>query len=147
MAILKKSTKNKRWRGCEEKRNLLSCSWEWELVKPLWRTTRRFFKKTKARVTIWSSSPTPGHIPRQNHNSKRSEAFLITSFCLENQFFLSGKEAPGAPDKMYKSLSFFYDDSSVEKSFSPSSDSNRHDYVSPKWVSALGASSNYWELL
>ena len=27
-------------------------------------------KKTKNRATIWSSNPTPGHIPRENHNSK-----------------------------------------------------------------------------
>ena len=28
-------------------------------------------KKTKNRATIWSSYPTPEHIPRENHNSKR----------------------------------------------------------------------------
>ena len=28
-------------------------------------------KKTKNRVAIWSSNPTPGHISGQNYNSKR----------------------------------------------------------------------------
>ena len=28
-------------------------------------------QKTKNRVAIWSSNPTPGHISRQNYNSKR----------------------------------------------------------------------------
>ena len=27
--------------------------------------------KSKHRTTIWPSNPTPGHIPRENHNSKR----------------------------------------------------------------------------
>ena len=27
--------------------------------------------KTKNRTTIWPSNPTPGHIPRENHNSER----------------------------------------------------------------------------
>ena len=27
--------------------------------------------KTKNRITIWPNNPTPGHMPRENHNSKR----------------------------------------------------------------------------
>ena len=52
MAIIKKSTNNNRWRGCGEKRTLLHCCWECELVQPLWKTVRRFLKKTKNRTTI-----------------------------------------------------------------------------------------------
>ena len=36
-----------------------------------WKTVWRFLKKTKNRVTICSSNPTLGHIPRQNFGSKR----------------------------------------------------------------------------
>ena len=32
MTIIKKSTKNKYWRGCGEKRTLLNCWWEYKLV-------------------------------------------------------------------------------------------------------------------
>ena len=35
MAAIKKSTNNKCWRGCGEKRTLLQCWWECKLVQPL----------------------------------------------------------------------------------------------------------------
>ena len=38
MAIIKKFTNSKCWRGCAEKGNLLHCWWECKLVQPLWRT-------------------------------------------------------------------------------------------------------------
>ena len=47
MAINKKSTNNKFWRGCGEKGPLLHCWGECKLIQPLWRTVWRFLKNLK----------------------------------------------------------------------------------------------------
>ena len=50
MAIIKKSTDNKCWRGCEEKGSPLHCQWDCKLVQPLWRPAWGLLKLKNTRT-------------------------------------------------------------------------------------------------
>ena len=71
MATITKSTNNKCWSGCEEKRSLLHYWWECKLIQPLWRTVWRFLKKLKLELPYDPAIPLLGIYPEKNHNSKR----------------------------------------------------------------------------
>ena len=47
MAIIKKLTDNKCWRGCREKGMLLHCWWDCKLIQPRWKMVWTFLKKKK----------------------------------------------------------------------------------------------------
>ena len=65
MAIIKKSTNNKCWRGCGQKWILLHCWWECKLVQPLWRTVWRFLKKLKIELLYDPAIPLVGIYPEK----------------------------------------------------------------------------------
>ena len=69
MAIIKKSTNTKHWRGSEDKGHLRHYWRECKGTWPLWRTLWKFLQKLK-RATIWSSNLTSGHTGKQHYNLK-----------------------------------------------------------------------------
>ena len=77
MAIMKKSTNSKCWRGCEEKRTLLHCWWELKLIQPLWRTVWRFLKKLKIELPYVTAIPLLDIYPEKTIIQKES---CITMF-------------------------------------------------------------------
>ena len=50
MAIIKKSTNDKCWRGSGEKGPLLCFWWEHKLIQPVWKTVWRFLKKLGIKI-------------------------------------------------------------------------------------------------
>ena len=64
MAIINKSTNNKHWRGCGEKRTLGHYWWECRLVRPLWKTVWNFLRKLKLEPLFDLAIPLLGLYPK-----------------------------------------------------------------------------------
>ena len=65
MAIIKKFTNSKCWRGCGEKGTLLHSWWECKLVQPLRRTVWLFLKKIKIELPYDPVIPILGIYPEK----------------------------------------------------------------------------------
>ena len=80
MAIIKKSTSNKYWRGCEEKETLLHCWWECKLIQLLSGTVWRFLQKLKIELPYDPAIPLLGIYPENTIIQKEScTTMLITA--------------------------------------------------------------------
>ena len=72
MAIIKKSTKSKCWRGCGEKGMPLHCWWECKLIQSLWKVVWRFLKKLRIKSPYDPAIPLPGIYPEETKIEKHS---------------------------------------------------------------------------
>ena len=70
IAIIKKSTNNKCWRGCGEKGMLFHCRWECKLIQPLWKMVWRFLKKLGIKPPYDPAIPLLGKYPEETKTEK-----------------------------------------------------------------------------
>ena len=65
IALIKKSTNNKCWRGCGEQGMPLHCWWECKLIQPLWKTVWRFLRKLGIKPLYDPAIPLLGIYPEE----------------------------------------------------------------------------------
>ena len=77
MALIKKSTNNKCWRGCREKGTLLYSWWECKLIQPLWKIVCRFLKTLGIKPPYDPAIPVLGIYPEETKIERDTCMLLI----------------------------------------------------------------------
>ena len=84
MAIIKKSTNNKCWRGYEEKGMLLHCWWKCKSMQLLWKMVWKFLKKLGIKQSYDPAIPLLGIHPEETKIEKDTciPLFIVALFTI-----------------------------------------------------------------
>ena len=107
LAIIKKSTNNKCWRGCGEKRTFLHCWWECKLIQPLWKMVWTFLEKLGIKTPYDPAIPLLGIYPEETKIEKDTctPVFIAVLFTIARTW-----KQPRCPstDEWLKKLWYIY---------------------------------------